>query len=390
MNQIAVVQSLISSEDSIPMDSANIIAICRSQGVDAYFCDLNHKDQLPGNYEVAYLSTYTVVPYSSAYDFPLVLRSIALLRDSGFRKIIVGSRWFNENEISLTLKAGATQVLLGDSATLFQRSLAGDVNPVLELHEFHSLHKIIPDFARFPFGRYRKSILSHQKVSVPVVFSRGCELSCSYCPVKAPVETMTPAEIKNYLSSVLLQTGANHLMIEDDLFNSSAEFVEKFCDLMNSEFPAITWEVLNGLHPANFQGTTWPALTRSRCLHITIGFECFDEEFLKMKNRHYHLESALRGVEVLTKAGIPVSGYFLFDFLLDAPSGLGSQLSGMKRSRITSFHFSSIRALSGREKLLRSISLLYLHLSPLRLIPLYKMGFFSAPYFVRSLKKILG
>jgi radical SAM superfamily enzyme YgiQ (UPF0313 family) len=385
MMKVAVVQSLISSEVAIPLDAANILSVSLKHNLPASFHDLNHQDEVPVS-DLIYLSAYTVVPNDAKEDFPLLLKSLKSILSKAQKKIVVGSYRMDPDRIGELLNAGAHHVLVGDTADLFAEVISGNSNPILRKNKFESLHHIIPDFSPIPLPRYRKSIMSRGKHSVPFSFSRGCGVGCSYCPVTNPYEQMTLPEIKKALS-VLSASGVNHLMIEDDLFNFTPEFVEQFCDLMN-DFSGMTWECLNGLHPSRMNAETWNKLARSQCVHLTFGFECFNQKFLSSKGRHYDLDEALRGVAILTGKGMAVSGYFLFDFILDSGS-LGAQLAGMKRSPITLFHFSSLRQLTLWENILRSVSLIYLHCDPNRLSAIVKMGFFSGNYFVRSVKKII-
>lgn len=223
-----------------------------------------------------------------------------------------------------------------------------------------------------------------------MIFSRGCDLDCTYCPVEASLERMKPTEIVESITRLIAETGVNHLMIEDDLFNSSSAFVEEFCDLMNTNFPQISWECLNGLHPGLLRAETWKALADSRCLHLSLGLEVFDEILLRSKQRIYDWEKTMEGVRHLGARGIAVSGYFLFDLMLDESGSLWRQLSIMKGTPLTSLHLSSLRELTYQEKILRTISLIYLHSSSERLFLLYKLGYISLGNTKRLLNKLLG
>ena len=189
--------------------------------------------------------------------------------------------------------------------------------------------KLMPSLDELPYpDRDFEPIRVLGRTIMPLLASRGCARTCSFCSIHtfyrtAPgkvVRTRRPAEVVKEMVSLLEERGARIFLFQDDdfpLFGKvwrrwANEFVD---ELHRADLPGrIIWKIncrADAVDPELF------ARMRDAGLYIVyMGLESGTEEGLKILNKEITVEQNLRAVRILKDLGI----MFEFGFMLLDPS----------------------------------------------------------------------
>ncbi|MBI4321001.1 MAG: B12-binding domain-containing radical SAM protein [Chloroflexi bacterium] len=149
----------------------------------------------------------------------------------------------------------------------------------------------------------------------PLLTSRGCPFSCSYCSMPTLMgrrwRARSPANVFGELRKAVDETGASSFTIVDDNFTLDISRAEAICDALIAGGLAMPWSSQNGLRADRLTATLIEKMRRSGCYHVWIGIESGDEEVFKSIDKGEKLEHIKAGIRALQAAGIKVGGFFI-------------------------------------------------------------------------------
>lgn len=174
----------------------------------------------------------------------------------------------------------------------------------------------IEDIDHLPFPAYEKfdSVSTHIS-NYPLVTSRGCPYSCTFCCVKKVIGRKWIARgipnIIEELSYVQRQFGVRVFNIQDDNFSMDINRAKEFCEtLLQKDFTFI-WSCPNGVRADRLDKELLKLMKRSGCHAIAIGVEsCNAEEFNSIKKGET-LEQVIWAAQKAKEIGMEIYGNFI-------------------------------------------------------------------------------
>ncbi len=171
-----------------------------------------------------------------------------------------------------------------------------------------------PDRSDLPdLRRYAQLVLGNQP-DRPVGYteaSRGCKHLCRHCPI-VPVyggrfrivqREVVLADIRQQVAA-----GAQHITFGDpDFFNGPGHAIP-LVEALHEEFPDVTYDVTIKVEHLLKQARHLPTLKETGCLFITTAVESFDENMLRIFEKHHtreEFEAALTACRRLDLMLIP-------------------------------------------------------------------------------------
>ncbi len=171
-----------------------------------------------------------------------------------------------------------------------------------------------PAYDIFPLEKYADS-------KIPIVTSRGCPYSCTFCAMKA---SMGPAFRARSAENVVAEVeywygkGYRYFHIVDDNFTFDMNRAERFCDLVIEKgMTDIKWDLRNGVRCDKLNENLLRKMKQAGCFYLALGIESLDQQVLDRMKKNLRVEDVKNAVEALRKAGIPFGGFFIVGLLDD-------------------------------------------------------------------------
>jgi len=189
------------------------------------------------------------------------------------------------------------------------------------------LRKLVDDLDRFPYpDRDFKPMSTLGHSIVPLLASRGCARTCSFCSIQtfyraAPgkiVRTRNPRKVVEEMDSLYRERGTTIFLFQDDdfpLFGAvwrrwAAEFVS---ELHRAELPGkVIWKM--NCRADAVDKDLFISLRDAGLYFVYMGLESGNEEGLKTLHKQISVEQNLRAVQTLKDIGLVFEyGFMLFD-----------------------------------------------------------------------------
>jgi len=144
--------------------------------------------------------------------------------------------------------------------------------------------------------------------------SRGCKHLCRHCPV-VPVYKgvfrVIPADIVLADIRQQVESGAQHITFGDpDFFNGPTHGM-RIVQRMNSEFPALTYDVTIKIEHLLKRRDLLPELRRTGCLLVTTAVESVDDDVLRRLEKGHTKADFLEVVRLFRDVGLNLSPTFI-------------------------------------------------------------------------------
>lgn len=174
----------------------------------------------------------------------------------------------------------------------------------------------ISDLDRLPFPDYSVfDKLSFKNNNYPLVTSRGCPYSCSYCAVRLvsgrAFRAHSPERVFKELEFAKDRYKINKFEIYDDTFTQNLERAKKVCLLMIERKLQLSWVCENGIRADRLDRELIKLMKKAGCQEIWLGIESLDPEVFKLVNKGEEVESILNAIKLAKKVGMKVSGFFI-------------------------------------------------------------------------------
>jgi radical SAM superfamily enzyme YgiQ (UPF0313 family) len=143
--------------------------------------------------------------------------------------------------------------------------------------------------------------------------SRGCRLSCPYCPSPAQhggqYESRPASQVVDEFEYLVEAYGINAVHVEDDAFLTERERVVAICDEILSRGLKVKWELVNGVRAEHVDFELLEKMAKAGCSRIVYSFEHLSD--LPSESVGVQLAVARRIVAQTREVGIRVAGYFI-------------------------------------------------------------------------------
>lgn len=185
-----------------------------------------------------------------------------------------------------------------------------------------------PDWDGFKFFNkvdvYEKNNYKHKVIAAPLVTSRGCPFSCTFCskPSGKKYRQRSLDSIFSEIDYLVKNYGVNRVFFDDDLFADKSDYLIEFCNRIKKY--NIEW-LLYLRVGENMTRKLLQLMYESGCCEIYYGIESGDDTILKNMQKGIDAKTIEDTVKLTHEAGIRVMGSFI----------LGDQMETMQTIRNT-------------------------------------------------------
>jgi anaerobic magnesium-protoporphyrin IX monomethyl ester cyclase len=173
----------------------------------------------------------------------------------------------------------------------------------------------LPDRSGFDHTRYqRHSVRWTGSRVTSIMITRGCPFRCEFCskPIfgdrfRAPSLERTMEEIAD-----IRQLGYDRLWIADDLLTLDLGHLQRFCSLLISRHPGLTWSCLSRVDRLNPEIVHW--MREAGCVKVYLGLESGNNETLRLMNKRTTVEEGMKAVSLFSLAGIRIGAFFIVGY----------------------------------------------------------------------------
>lgn len=154
----------------------------------------------------------------------------------------------------------------------------------------------------------------------PIFTSRGCPYSCYFCNKNifgSMFRPRTPESVVAEIDHLVKEYGVKEIDIYDDNFNFNIARAEKIMDMVARKDYKVYLRFSNGIRADKITKRLLHKMKKAGTDYIAYGVESGDPQILSQIPKGETLSEIKHAVRLTNKAGIPVSGFFVFGLLGD-------------------------------------------------------------------------
>lgn len=200
--------------------------------------------------------------------------------------------------------------------------IIGKENPGLieDLDSLPNLAWDLVDLERYfgaPPKRPMMNKLRRHKRGVPVFTTRGCPYGCTYCHNLFGKKTRkrSAEKVVSELKTLYHEYGVRELEFLDDIFNVDMNRAKKIFDLLHQEGLKFHITFPNGLRAELMDEELVDKFKRGGVYWITFAIESGSPRIQKEVKKNVNLIKAKKNIELVSRKGINVNGFFMLGFL---------------------------------------------------------------------------
>jgi radical SAM superfamily enzyme YgiQ (UPF0313 family) len=163
----------------------------------------------------------------------------------------------------------------------------------------------------------------------PLVTSRGCPYTCTYCNVPVVIgrkfRTRSSKNIIAELRYAKEKYDSKEFKVLDDNFTLLMDRAKDICKLLIDEKLGMKWTCPNGIRADRLDEELCKLMKESGCYSVSIGVESGDPDVFDKIKKGEKLADVERGIKLAQAAGIKVHGFFIIGLI-------GSTYDADKRS----------------------------------------------------------
>ena len=320
-----------------PIILASLAGVCRrfNHQVEAYHTTNIH--DIDPNSDIAIVLS-SMADYHNELNFMKALKQIL----PKTKLIVVGSFASAMPQIFTSV---ADCVVTGDPEVAVQRILRQGFSTEKVFHSERpdNLNELpMPDWTPFMKNNYyaRRPFTKERGVSIQK--SRGCSMTCNYCPYAAfygKARQFDSDYVLKIIKNYYLNHNIRYFMFRDPNFGENRKDFHIFMDkLIKSNFK-IHWSCEARLD--TFKDEDLTLMAQAGLRYLITGVESSDEELLKANlRRAYKKEDAYRRIDILEKAGVVVQTNYILGFPHETEKSVRDTIEYAKKlnSMFATFH----------------------------------------------------
>jgi radical SAM superfamily enzyme YgiQ (UPF0313 family) len=227
---------------------------------------------------------------------------------------IDGYNFLNENKcFDMAVIGEGEETLLEIIEKKDYKNIAGIIYRKGNEIKINQKKKLIDNLDSLPFPDY--TCFDSKMAAYPLVTSRGCPYSCTYCSVRDVMgvkwRARTPENILEELKKAKETYEINEFKILDDNFTLDIIRVKKLCRLMIENKIDMKWSCPNGIRADRLDAELLKLMKASGCYSISIGIESLHPDVFEEIDKGEKLSVVKNAVRMIKNTGIEVKGFFI-------------------------------------------------------------------------------
>ena len=175
---------------------------------------------------------------------------------------------------------------------------------------------IFPDYSLFP-----DNVKEYLKNNYPLFSSRGCPYKCIYCSVPLITGAKWRARSVDSIVAEIKYAMENWKIcgfdIVDDSWNVDMNRCKEMCRKIIADRLEVSCAFPNGIRADRVDTELADLMKQIGCRIVAVGFENTDQEVFTNINKGSTVEKIVAGINILKKAKLPVSAYFIVGLPFD-------------------------------------------------------------------------
>lgn len=210
-----------------------------------------------------------------------------------------------------------------------------------------------PDYELLKLREYPKMYFMKKYPSVPLITSRGCPFSCTFCSAGGisgkKFRARTPENIMEEVEMLKKEYGIKELSIWDDNFTLYKERALKFCDLLIQKNLNLIWWCPNGLRIETLDKELLKKMRDAGCYSIAVGIESGSEKIQKDLKKNLNLKKVEEIVNIADNLGLRTQGFFLLGYPTETKEDILKTIKLSRKLPLYRASFSLFQPLVGSE-----------------------------------------
>ena len=239
------------------------------------------------------------------------------------------------------ISLGYDQVVLGEGENAIIDIIRGNREKIIK----DSQCNYFPTINDIPFPDY--SGLEHPDPRIPIISSRGCPFSCSFCD--APFFWKGKYKLRsadNVLSEIEKRKseGWEKWSFHDDNFLVNKNRLEEICKGLDGKY---TWDCQ--CRAESLTQDVCKLIYKAGCRLVHLGIESFSQGSLDRCGKKTTVEKMLQGIENAYKVGITTMGFFIVGLPGDSIKDIVITNYWRKKSKLSKYGSNILWVLPGTE-----------------------------------------
>jgi len=170
------------------------------------------------------------------------------------------------------------------------------------------------------FFRRRRWVRLIGKDYFPILTSRGCPYSCSYCEAfritGRKVRRHSIEYVLGWIEKLHRDYGIKYFSVSDDAFTQDREYVISLCREILKRGLDIKWDCgSNAIRFDRIDPEMLHLMERAGCFYVTVAIESGSERILKEMNRRSDLKAVRTGIELIKReTRMAVGAFFILGY----------------------------------------------------------------------------
>ncbi|MBI5597580.1 MAG: radical SAM protein [Elusimicrobia bacterium] len=294
-----------------PVVLAQVASVCRALGVSVQAAHTGDPAALPADCDIAFVLG-SMVDFKNELDFLRTLKA----RRPDLKTVMVGSFATTMPEV---YEGAADLVIQGSPEEGVRRVLEGGLPPEKRLRSSEPADlDTLPMLDWTPFlaqGRWARRPFSKDK-GVAIHKSRGCTMTCNYCPYAAiygDAKLFSHEHALRTIRHYYDEHAVRYFMFRDPNFGERRKDFREFMRLLLAEPRKITWSCEMRLD--TFEDADLELMCDAGLRYVITGIESSNDEILKANMRRpYKKDDTRRKLAVLERRGVVVQTNWIVGF----------------------------------------------------------------------------
>jgi radical SAM superfamily enzyme YgiQ (UPF0313 family) len=189
--------------------------------------------------------------------------------------------------------------------------------------------------------------------AAPISITRGCPFPCTYCAGHIisgkPIRSRSIEHVLNEMQYLMSEFGVREFNIVDDNFTHNRAVVESFCRGIIDRGWDINWSGSTGIRLDSLDEELLGLMRNSGCYSFYVGIESGSQRILDLMKKHLTLDKIRQGVQMISRSGIDVSGFFIIGFPGETREDILDTISFAAELPLFKAHFFHFTALPATE-----------------------------------------